>query len=91
MGPSTRSGCEAACIVGNMPCTGCLGPTSGILDAGAKAIGAVASCVDATDPQEIARRLDRIVDLPGTFYRYSLPSSLLHGRPERSKQTEGNV
>jgi F420-non-reducing hydrogenase small subunit len=27
LGPATRGGCEALCVEGNMPCTGCFGPT----------------------------------------------------------------
>jgi len=80
MGASTRSGCEAACITANMPCTGCLGPTGKIKDYGAKALSAIASMVDSTEADEITSRLDQIADPVGTFYRYSLPSSLLHRR-----------
>lgn len=77
MGPATRSGCESACINGNMPCTGCLGSTSRVMDQGAKALSAIASSLEADDEEVIARRMDDIVDLGGTFYRYSLPASLL--------------
>jgi F420-non-reducing hydrogenase small subunit len=82
MGPATRSGCEAACVNGNMPCTGCLGPTSRVIDQGAKALSAIASSLEAEDEEIIARLMDGIVDPAGTFYRYSLPSSVLH----RSRQ-----
>ncbi len=80
MGPVTRKGCGAACVEGNMPCTGCLGPTDQVSDYGAKALSAIASAVDSDDEKEIAEILDNVVDPLGTFYRYSLPASLLHRR-----------
>jgi F420-non-reducing hydrogenase small subunit len=80
LGPATRAGCGSACVNGNMPCTGCLGPTERIKDYGAKAISAIASSVGSDDGDEIAKILDGIVDPVGTFYRYSLPVSLLHRR-----------
>jgi F420-non-reducing hydrogenase small subunit len=78
MGPATRAGCRAACVDGNMPCTGCLGPTSRILDQGGKALSAVASIVDAVEEPQIDAILNGLVDPAGAFYRYSLPASLLH-------------
>lgn len=77
MGPATRGGCEALCVKGNMPCTGCFGATSRVKDSGAKALSAFASLVNSNDEKEIAGILGNIVDPVGTFYRYSLPSSLL--------------
>jgi F420-non-reducing hydrogenase small subunit len=78
LGSVTRSGCGWACINGNMPCTGCLGPTSRVRDFGAKALSAIASLAASNDEKEIADILDKIVDPTGTFFRYSLPASLLH-------------
>jgi F420-non-reducing hydrogenase small subunit len=80
LGPGTRAGCEAMCIRGNMPCTGCFGPTSRVRDFGAKALSALASVIDSNDEVEIARILEALPDPAGTFYRYSLPSSLLGRR-----------
>ncbi len=80
LGPATRSGCDAPCVSANMPCTGCLGPTSRVKDYGAKAMSAIASLVDSEDEKEIATLIEQIVDPVGTFYRYSLPASLLHRR-----------
>lgn len=80
MGPSTRSGCDNACIQGNMPCTGCLGPTGRVMDQGAKALSGFASLLDHDDEEGIRKGLDGIVDPVGTFYRYALASSLLHRR-----------
>lgn len=80
LGPATRSGCGAACVKANMPCTGCLGPTSRVKDYGAKALSAIASILDSNDEREIASLTERIVDPEGTFYRYSLPASLLFRR-----------
>jgi len=41
LGPATRAGCGAACVCGNMPCSGCSGPTSRVLDHGGKAISGI--------------------------------------------------
>jgi len=80
LGPATRSGCGAACITGNMPCTGCLGPTSRVKDYGAKALSAIASTLEARDDAEVDAVVESIVDPAGTFYRYALPASQLFRR-----------
>lgn len=85
MGPATRGGCEALCIHGNMPCTGCFGPTSRVRDYGGKALSAIASLVGSNEEEEISKVLNAIPDPTGTFYRYSLPASLLRRKgPEES-------
>jgi len=76
-GIATRGGCGAPCLQANMPCTGCYGPMEGVVDQGAAFLGAVASVIDSDDPEEIRRIIDDIRDPVGTFYRYSLPASLL--------------
>lgn len=85
MGPATRAGCEALCVQGNMPCTGCFGPTSRVKDHGGKALSAIASIVDSNDEDEVERILEGIPDPIGTLYRYGLPASLL-----RKKVRAGN-
>jgi F420-non-reducing hydrogenase small subunit len=80
MGPATRGGCEALCIKGNMPCTGCFGPTSRVRDQGAKILSSIASSVDAKEEKEIDMILSGIPDPVGTFYRYGLANSLLRRR-----------
>ena len=77
LGPATRAGCGARCINGNMPCTGCFGPTTRVRDYGAKALCSIASIAAGDEPGEIDRALDGIPDPVGTFYRYSLPASFL--------------
>ncbi len=77
LGPATRAGCGARCIAGNMPCTGCFGPTSHVRDYGAKALCSIASVITASDEQSIDGIFASVVDPVGTFYRYSLPSSFL--------------
>lgn len=89
LGPVTRQGCEAACVKANMPCTGCMGPTSRVVDYGVKALSAFASMVDADDEDEIAAILKQIVDPVGTFHRYSLPASLIHRRHRNHVQGGG--
>ena len=80
LGPATRAGCEAPCVKGNMPCTGCCGAPGRVRDQGAKALSAIASLIDSRDEEEIDHILDTIPDAAGTFYRYSLPASLLHNK-----------
>lgn len=77
MGPATRSGCQAACLAGNMPCTGCFGPTSRVRDQGAKMLSSLCANIAARDVEEIRRIQDGIPDPVGTFYRYGLARSLL--------------
>ena len=77
MGPATRAGCEALCINGNMPCTGCCGPTSRVHDQGAKILSSLAILVDAKEDDAICSIEASIPDPVGSFYRYSLPASFL--------------
>lgn len=88
LGPVTRKGCEARCVNANMPCTGCMGPTGRVMDYGAKALSAIAASVGSKDEEEILEILNGVVDPVGTFYRYSLPASLLH-RSYRQTADEG--
>ena len=77
-GPATRAGCGLPCIKGNMPCRGCYGPPDGVIDQGSQA----AQRDWRTDRHRRSRRtcstsLDSIVDVVGTFYRFSLADSIL--------------
>ena len=80
MGPATRGGCEARCITGNMPCTGCFGPTSRVQDHGAKILSYMASTAAGKDDKEIEKILAGIPDPVGTFYRYGLAKCMLRGK-----------
>ncbi len=86
LGPATRAGCEALCPNGNMPCTGCFGATSRVKDQGAKALSGIAATIGSNDAAEIERILAAIPDPVGTFYRYSLPVSLLRRRRMAAKE-----
>lgn len=77
MGPATRAGCGARCIEGYAPCRGCYGPSEASPDPGAKMLSAIATMIDANDPREIDKVIDTIEDPAGTFYRYSLPASII--------------
>jgi len=80
MGPATRSGCGERCIKGNMPCRGCFGPTPEARDQGTKFLSSLASMLEAKTEAEAQAVADTIVDPVGTFYRFSLPKSLLRRR-----------
>ncbi len=80
MGPATRSGCGNRCIEGYMPCRGCFGPMDDVFDQGAKFLSAFASILAPRDEAAIEALLDQIPDPAGTFYRFSLPTSLLRRR-----------
>lgn len=77
LGPATRSGCGTRCIKGNAPCRGCYGPSPGVIDPGAKMMSAIATMIEPDNPEEISKVLEGLVDPAGTFYRFSLPSSIL--------------
>ena len=82
LGPTTRSGCGETCINANMPCRGCMGPISGVRDQGAKALSMMASILGIEGEadmaeEEVEKLVAQIADPAGTFYRFSLPASLL--------------
>ena len=77
LGPATRSGCGAKCVAAGVPCRGCYGLPSNIRDQGASMASALASVIDSIDEAEVERILDTVADPLGTFYRFSLPASML--------------
>ncbi|TEU04090.1 MAG: oxidoreductase [Dehalococcoidia bacterium] len=82
MGPATRSGCGETCITANMPCRGCFGPVDGVIDQGAKGLSMIASILGIEEEEkmteeDVTRLIEGIADPAGTFYRFSLPASLL--------------
>lgn len=88
LGPATRSGCGERCIRGNMPCTGCFGPLSGVRDHGAKALSAMASILAAKDDAGIEEALTGIPDPVGSFYRYGLAHSMIRRRVDLTPHPE---
>jgi len=77
LGPATRAGCGAKCVNAGVPCRGCYGLPINVRDQGAKMASALASVIDSTDEAEIQAIVDTIPDPLGTFYRFSLPDSML--------------
>jgi len=86
MGIATRDGCGALCPQVNMPCTGCYGAPDGVVDQGAKMVAALGSVLDLGEykgmtEQQTMEKTDAaaagLADPAGTFYKYSLGSSLL--------------
>jgi F420-non-reducing hydrogenase small subunit len=80
LGPVTRGGCGALCINVAMPCTGCFGMLDRVSDYGAKALSYLASVLDTEDEKEVEKQMEKLVDLVGRLYRYSLPASKLGGK-----------
>jgi len=83
MGVATRSGCGAQCLTVDMPCTGCGGPCPNSPEQGAAMIGALASILglegetEHYSQEDVDDLMNQIKDPLGTFYMYSLPSSIL--------------
>lgn len=82
LGPATRMGCGSKCINVNMPCRGCMGPTSKALDQGAKMIASLGSVLglegeEQMSEEQVKALIDDIKDPVGIFYMFTLPSSIL--------------
>jgi len=89
MGPATRSGCGAQCLTVDMPCTGCGGPCPNAPEQGAAMISALASIMGLEEEKEkysdedVEQLINQIKDPIGTFYMYSLPSSILRRKVKK--------
>jgi len=91
LGPATRAGCDAKCIRANMPCRGCLGATAAAIDQGGSILSAITSILAISDKEtqlseeDIEKLVGQIKDPLGTFYRFSMPKSLLR-KVEKEKK-----
>ena len=85
MGPATRGGCGVRCIEGNAPCRGCYGPPTSIPDPGAKMMSAIATIIDENEPDAIKKVIESNEDPAGTFYRFSVPASIIRRNIKTSK------
>ena len=82
LGPSTRMGCGAKCVKVNMPCRGCMGPTSKTIDQGAKMVASLGSILgiegeEQMSDEQVKQLVDQVKDPLGTFYMFTLPVSIL--------------
>jgi F420-non-reducing hydrogenase small subunit len=83
IGPATRAGCGAMCPNAQMPCRGCMGPTSGVTDQGSSMLSALSSILNITDneaqvsEEQIMTMMTQVKDPLGTFYAFTLPKSPL--------------
>ncbi len=83
IGPATRAGCGAMCPNAQMPCRGCMGPTSGVTDQGSSMLSALSSILNITDSEaqmseeQIMTMMMQVKDPLGTFYAFTLPKSPL--------------
>jgi F420-non-reducing hydrogenase small subunit len=84
MGPATRGGCEAQCLNANMPCTGCGGPCPGAEEQGAAMLSALSTVLGLGDEKQegydAESLMSQVKDPLGTFYKYSLPASIIPRR-----------
>jgi F420-non-reducing hydrogenase small subunit len=88
MGIATRDGCGALCPKVNMPCIGCYGVPEGVLDQGAKMIGALGSMIDIQALEAVGEKgipdhtrhlAAQLPDPAGAFYKFGLATSLYQG------------
>lgn len=87
MGPATRSGCGGQCTDALMPCRGCFGPAGDSIDQGAAMVAALGTLVDSEDEAVIRETISQIVDPAGTFYAFTLATSVL-GRARTADPAE---
>ena len=87
MGPATRSGCGGQCTDALMPCRGCYGPAGDSLDQGAAMVSVLGTLIDSDDEDVIRETISQVVDPAGTFYCFTLATSLLgHARSANPDQ-----
>jgi F420-non-reducing hydrogenase small subunit len=81
MGPATRAGCGTQCVKANVPCRGCSGPTREEFDQGANMLSLIATIYgipeESLTEEDVKKVMKEIKDPLGTFYRYTLPKSIL--------------
>jgi F420-non-reducing hydrogenase small subunit len=87
MGPATRSGCGGQCTDALMPCRGCFGPAGDSIDQGAAMVAALGTLVDSEDEAVIRETIAEVVDPAGTFYCFTLATSVL-GRARTANPEE---
>ena len=84
MGPVTRSGCDGSCPEVNMPCKGCFGPPPRVEDQGTEMLNSLASVLQlGEEGQALEQERELLSSLPdpiGTFYSFSLSSSIFGGK-----------
>ncbi len=84
MGPATRGGCDAQCISANMPCTGCGGVCPDAMEQGTAMISALSTILgleqERLEEFNFEELLTQLKDPVGTFYKYSLPASIIKRR-----------
>ncbi len=92
MGPATRSGCGAGCPEVNVPCKGCFGPPAKVDDQGTEMLNSLASILQVGEEgkglEEERNILSGLRDPIGSFYTYSLPSSIFGGRVDDGGKDE---
>ena len=88
MGPATRSGCGAQCPQVNATCTGCYGPTDASYEQGAAMLNVVASAygLDEDSSVDLDEMVKDVYDPVGTFYRYTLPVSMIKAKVTENKR-----
>ena len=84
MGSATRSGCGSLCTNANMGCRGCYGPMPNAMDQGADCLAAITSILDAQTEKDVSEKVARLADPLGTFYRFTLPVSMLGRKPRNA-------
>lgn len=80
MGPATRLVCDHNCIRANYPCTGCGGPVEWGSDSGLSMMSTLSSILMVDVEKNVLEpglmeELDKIRDVVGSFYRYTLRKS----------------
>ncbi len=85
MGPATAGMCDAPCPEVAHPCVGCNGPVKEVKDQGSRMSSALASVIgiegeEKKTEEEVIETMKSVRDPTGSFYMFSLPSSIMQFR-----------